>query len=251
MGLAHDLSGDALTAVDPLIHNLLLVGRSCLARLSAPPSCPSSPASSCRAVGGAQYAPLLDNVDVGSGGSLGRASATVARPASVSSRFPARGLPRGRDVFAGPAPASATQYYAPPSAPPAPGPADGGGAGRAAAFAAPGDAPSPAPGGGSPAAPRGPPFGPRDAPLGAAGSAARGMGRPAPVRSGGSAAAGRTRNLLGGIASATPTYPATRAPCRRGPPGSAPTGGHRGSSGVHGAPRMANPGPVLQGGSRA
>ena len=248
MDLAHDLPGDALTAVDPIVHHILLVGRSRLTRQSDPPSCPSSPASSCRAVGEAQYAPLLDNVDAGSGGPPGRAGAAAAHPASASSQLRARGLARGRAVFADPAPTSAARRYAPPNAPPAPDPADSRGAGRAAVFAAPGDAPSPAPDGGSPAAPRGLPFGPRVAPSGAAGSAARDMGQPAPVRSGRtSAAAGRARIPLGRIASATPTYSATRAPFRRGPPGSAPAGGHHGSSGVHGAPQLAGPGPALTG----
>ena len=66
--LADDRPGDALTAMDPIIPSILLFSLSCLALPPAKPSFLSSLTSLSRFVEEAQHAPLLDNVDTGSGG---------------------------------------------------------------------------------------------------------------------------------------------------------------------------------------
>merc|ERR1719401_2675684 len=107
---------------------------------------------------GAQYTPLLDHVDVGSGGSTSSAMA-AARLTRVSAPSPPRGFPGGRAASAGTMPAPTVRGGAPPGAPQVPVPVGGGGDGQAAVFATPGAVSFAVPGEVTPAVAGGPPVG--------------------------------------------------------------------------------------------
>merc|ERR1719401_2653698 len=115
---------------------------------------------------GAQYAPLLDHVDVGSGGSTSSTMA-AARPTRVSAPSPLRGSPGGRAASAGAMPAPTVRGGAPPGAPQVPDLVGGGGDGQAAVFDTTGAVSLAAPGGVTLAVAGGPPVGLPGAPLGA------------------------------------------------------------------------------------